>query len=231
MRVLLIEDEENVAMSIAAMLKGERVLTDMAGTGEEGLSLARHYGYDVIILDLNLPDMKGRDVLRDLRKADIGTPVIVLSGDTALATMVDAFGHGADDYMTKPFFRAELVARLSAVARRSRAQTGAIISSGKLRIDVEARQAAVDGAPLALTAREYDLLLALATRKGLPLTKETLLDQLYGGVDEPERKIVDVFVCKLRKKIAQATGGENPIQTVWGLGYKFCDPAPLRSAA
>jgi two-component system cell cycle response regulator CtrA len=223
MRVLLIEDEPATANAIELMLTSEGFNVYSTDLGEEGLDLGKLYDYDIILLDLNLPDMNGYDVLKELRVARVRTPVLVLSGVSEIVSKVRSFAIGADEYVTKPFHRAELVARIHAVVRRSKGHSQSIIRTGKLAVNLDAKTVQVDGTPLHLTGKEYAMLELLALRKGTTLTKEMFLNHLYGGLDEPALKIIDVFMCKLRKKLASARGGENYIETVWGRGYVLLD--------
>jgi len=126
--------------------------------------------------------------------------------------------------MTKPFHRDELVARIHAIIRRSQGHSQALIHTGRVSVNLDAKTVEVDGGAVHLTGKEYQMLELLSLRKGTTLTKEMFLNHLYGGMDEPELKIIDVFICKLRKKLAEATGGENYIETVWGRGYVLRDP-------
>ena len=219
MRVLLIEDDISVTQSIELMLQRLNVQISVADMGEHGIDLGRLPDYDIILLDLNLPDMSGYDVLRQLRLAKVSTPVLILSGLDGIQNKVRGLGNGADDYLTKPFHKDELIARMQAIIRRSSDQTEAVLQCGDLTIKPRAQQAEVGGRPVNLTGTEYKILAFLAQRQGSTLTKEMLLNHLYSGMDEPEIKIIDVFICKLRKKLAAASGGRNYIETVWGRGY------------
>ena len=224
MRVLLVEDDTSVAKSIELMLQAESFIVDTTDLGEDGLEIGKLYDYDIIILDLMLPDIDGYEVLRRLRAARVTTPILILSGLSELDHKIKGLGFGADDYLTKPFDRRELVARIHAIIRRSKGHSDSVIRTGKLTVNLDARTVEVDGSPLHLTGKEYGILELLSLRKGTTLTKEMFLNHLYGGMDEPELKIIDVFVCKLRKKLAVAAGGENYIETVWGRGYVLRDP-------
>ncbi len=225
MRVLVIEDDMATAKSIEMMLNGEGFNTYTTDLGEEGLDLGKLYDYDIIILDLNLPDMHGYEVLKKLRISKVETPILILSGMSGPDNKVKGLGFGADDYLTKPFDKDELIARIRAVVRRSKGHAESIIRTGALAVNLNSRTLEVDGQPIHLTGKEYGVLELLSLRKGTTLTKEMFLNHLYGGMDEPELKIIDVFICKLRKKLAAATGGENYIETVWGRGYVLRDPA------
>src|ERR1700727_291800 len=224
MRVLLVEDDSSTAKAIELSLASEGIICDTTELGEEGLEIGKIYDYDIIILDLMLPDIDGYEVLRRLRSARVSTPILILSGLSELDNKIKGLGFGADDYLTKPFDRRELVARIHAIIRRSKGHSDSVIVTGKLKVNLDARTVEVDAHPLHLTGKEYGILELLSLRKGTTLTKEMFLNHLYGGMDEPELKIIDVFVCKLRKKLAQAAGGENYIETVWGRGYVLRDP-------
>ena len=224
MRVLLVEDDPTTSKSIELMLTHANLNVYATDMGEEGIDLAKLYDYDLILLDLNLPDMNGHEVLRQLRLAKIETPILVLTGDDATESKLKSFGFGADDYLTKPFHREELVARIHAIIRRSKGHAQSVIKTGRILVNLDAKTVEVDGSPVHLTGKEYQMFELLSLRKGTTLTKEMFLNHLYGGMDEPELKIIDVFICKLRKKLSTATGGENHIETVWGRGYVLRDP-------
>ena len=231
MRALVIEDDPVSARLVGDALAAEGIVAEAAGRGEEGLELARLYDFDVVVLDVRLPDLDGCEVVRRLRAARRPVPVLMLSGRTDAADKVRGLSSGADDYLAKPFDRAELAARVHAVVRRSRGHAAPVIRTGRLSVDMDARTAEVDGRRLPLTGKEYQVLELLSLRRGATMTKEMFLDHLYGGVDEPELKIIDVFVCKLRKKLRQATGGEDYVETVWGRGYRLREPAPATGRA
>ncbi len=224
MRILMIEDDPTTAKSIEMMLTHANLNVYGTDMGEEGIDLAKLYDYDLILLDLDLPDMNGHEVLRHLRIARIETPILILSGSDDTGNKIKGFGFGADDYLTKPFHREELVARIHAIIRRSKGHSQSVIQTGKVNVNLDAKTVDVDGQPVHLTGKEYQMLELLSLRKGTTLTKEMFLNHLYGGMDEPELKIIDVFICKLRKKLSVATGGENYIETVWGRGYVLRDP-------
>lgn len=225
MRVLLVEDDTSTARSIEKMLRAEGYIVDSTDLGEDGLEIGKLYDYDIILLDLVLPDIDGYEVLRRLRSARVNTPILILSGLTELDHKIKGLGFGADDYLTKPFDRRELIARIQAIVRRSKGHAESIIRTGRLTVNLDTRTAEVDSHPLHLTGKEYGILELLSLRKGTTLTKEMFLNHLYGGMDEPELKIIDVFVCKLRKKLSAATAGESYIETVWGRGYVLRDPS------
>ena len=224
MRILLVEDDPSTSRSIELMLTHANLNVYCTDMGEDGIDLAKLYDYDLILLDLNLPDMSGHDVLRQLRLARVETPILILSGADDTDSKLKGFGFGADDYMTKPFHREELVARIHAIIRRSKGHSQSVIRTGSVNVNLDAKTVDVDGRAVHLTGKEYQMLELLSLRKGTTLTKEMFLNHLYGGMDEPELKIIDVFICKLRKKLAEATGGQNYIETVWGRGYVLRDP-------
>jgi two-component system, cell cycle response regulator CtrA len=225
MRVLLVEDDSNTAQSIELMLKSENFIVDSTDLGEDGLEIGKLYDYDIILLDLMLPDIDGYEVLRRLRSARVNTPILILSGLSELDNKIKGLGFGADDYLTKPFDKRELIARIQAIVRRSKGHSDSVIKTGKLSVNLDTRVVEVEGQPLHLTGKEYGILELLSLRKGTTLTKEMFLNHLYGGMDEPELKIIDVFVCKLRHKLKAATGGDSYIETVWGRGYVLRDPS------
>jgi len=231
MRVLLVEDDQATSRSIELMLKQEGFVCDTTDMGEDGLEIGKLYDYDIIILDLMLPDMDGYEVLRRFRAGRIKTPILILSGLTELDAKIKGLGFGADDYLTKPFDKRELVARIHAIVRRAKGHSQSVIKTGKLVVNLEARTVEAGTRPLHLTGKEYAILELLSLRKGTTLTKEMFLNHLYGGIDEPELKIIDVFVCKLRKKLSTACDGENYIETVWGRGYVLRDPPAKGKAA
>jgi two-component system cell cycle response regulator CtrA len=224
MRILLVEDDPTTSKSIELMLANANLNVYATDLGEEGIDLAKLYDYDLILLDLNLPDMNGHEVLRQLRRSRVDTPILILSGNDDADNKIRGFGFGADDYLTKPFHREELIARIHAIIRRSKGHAQSIIQTGRFLVNLDAKTVEVDGVPVHLTGKEYQMLELLSLRKGTTLTKEMFLNHLYGGMDEPELKIIDVFICKLRKKLSVATDGQNYIETVWGRRYVLRDP-------
>ncbi|PZW37607.1 two-component system cell cycle response regulator CtrA [Humitalea rosea] len=224
MRVLFCEDDLTTLRGVSMMLKQAQMMVDTVDTGEEALELAKLYDYDIILLDLGLPDMEGYEVVRRLRAARLETPVLILSGIGKPQARVKGLGLGADDFIVKPFDPQELVARIQAIVRRAKGFSRPTLQVGGLVLDLSARAVTVEGRPVHLTGKEYAILELLTLRRGIVLTKEAFLNHLYGGMDEPEVKIIDVFICKLRKKLAQA-GASDLIGTVWGRGYVLRDPA------
>lgn len=242
MRVLLIEDDDSTAKSITLILAAEGITCDTARVGVEGIEIGKLYHYDIMIVDLMLPDIDGFEVLMRLRSAKVKTPILILSGLSSVDHKIKGLGFGADDYLTKPFNRGELVARIHAIVRRSKGHSESVVRFDKVSINLDTRVVEVDGTQVHLTNKEYAILELLAMRKGTVLTKEMFLNHLYSNMDEPEIKIIDVFVCKLRKKLAEESGGTNYIETVWGRGYMLKDyednsaafdvePAPVEQAS
>ncbi len=223
MRALLIEDDSSTAKSIELGLSAEGIITDIAKVGDEGIDLANVFDYDIIILDLMLPDIDGYEVLLRLRSNRIKVPVLILSGLSSADQKIKALGFGADDYLTKPYNRGELLARIQAIVRRSKGHSESVIRFDKVTLNLDTRVVEVDGKKVHLTNKEYAILELLAVRKEKMITKEMFLNHLYNSSDEPEIKIIDVFVCKLRKKLSKASGGTNYIETIWGRGYKLID--------
>ncbi len=232
MRVLLVEDDRTASRAIAMVLRTGGTVVDQADIGEEALELVRRYDYDFVVLDLMLPDMEGYEVVRRMRASRIEVPVMILSGLTRAQAKVRALGAGADDFLCKPFDSTELLARMQAIVRRSKGFSQSTLRVGPLSLNLESHEVFVSGAQVNLTGKEYAILELLVMRKGMVLTKEMFLNHLYGGMDEPEMKIIDVFICKLRKKLAQA-GAEHVIGTVWGRGYMIREPhaAPVYASS
>ena len=225
MRALLIEDDGATAHAIELMLKLESFDVRTACLGEEGLDLGKLHDYDIILLDLKLPDISGFEVLRSLRASNVSTPILILSGLAGIEDKVRGLGFGADDYMTKPFHKDELLARIHTIVRRSKAPPQSVINTGDLCVNLDAKTVEMSGSPVSLTGKEYQMLELLSLRKGTALTKEMFLNHLYGGRDEPQMKIIDVFICKLRKKLANVSNGRDYIETVWGRGYVLREPS------
>jgi two-component system, cell cycle response regulator CtrA len=225
MRVLLIEDDRTIAQSIELMLNSESFKVYTTDLGEEGIDLGKLYDYDIILLDLNLPDMSGYKVLRSLRVSKVKTPILILTGLGGIEDKVRGLGFGADDYMTKPFHKDELVARIHAIVRRSKGHAESVINTGDLCVNLDAKTVKIGEVHVHLTRKEYQILELLSLRKGSTVTKPMFLNNLYGGIEEPEMKIIDVFVCKLRKKLANASDGRDYLETVWGRGWMLREPS------
>jgi two-component system cell cycle response regulator CtrA len=227
MHILLVEDNPVTSKSIELKLTAEGHNVFATDLGEDAIELAGLYDYDVVLLDLDLTDMEGLEVLRAVRAKKIRTPVIILTAAADVETKVKSLSAGADDFITKPFHKAELAARINAVVRRSRGHSESIIRTGNIALNLDTRTTEVGGIPVHLTPSEYKVLELLSLRKNSVLTKEMCLNHLYNGLKEPEVKIIDVFICKLRKKLSQAYEGGNQIETVWGGGYMLRDTPDL----
>ena len=217
--ILLIEDDRVMNQNIVLLLKRAGMTVESVMLAKDGLELLKLYEYDLIILDLMLPDMTGADVLRSLRSSGVKTPVLILSAIELSNKKVECLSCGADDYVNKPFNPDELVARVNAIIRRSKGHAESLVSVGKMTIDLNTKVVTVADKVLPLTAKEYALIELLALKKGATVSKEQFLNHLYNGMDEPEVKIIDVFFCKIRSKIKELSGGEDYITTVWGRGY------------
>jgi two-component system cell cycle response regulator CtrA len=206
MRILLADNDVDVRELL--LLEGFKVY--VAAEGDEAVSLGKLYEFDAIVL---------RDapaVIKSLRLARVKTPILVVSESNRLSDVIQAFGLGADDYVTRDD---ELIARVHAVVRRTRGHAVSKITAGPLTLNMDTREADVHGEPLHLTNKQFQMLELLMLRKGHVQTKEQILNALYGGMDEPEIKIIDVFICKLRQKLDRAGLASDMIETVWGRGY------------
>jgi two-component system, cell cycle response regulator CtrA len=226
MRVLIIEDNNATAKTIELALATEGIIADIATLGQDGIEVNMIYDYDLVVLDLMLPDMNGFEVLKKIRNAKKEVPVLILSGLSDTEGKIKGLGYGADDYLTKPFNMAELVARVKAIIRRSKGHAESSVEVGDLVINFDHHTALIGTKPVHLTNKEQSVLELLAMRKEHVVTKEQFINHLYNGLNEPELKIIDVFVCKLRRKIFDVAG-ENYIETVWGRGYILKKPSDV----
>ena len=224
MRILVVEDDVKLASLIHRGLREEGLLADVAIKGEDALWMAGSTEYDAIVLDVMLPGIDGLETCRRLRADGVRAPILMLTARGELDDRITGLNAGADDYLTKPFHKDELVARIHAIVRRSKGHAQSVITTGDLIVNLDQKTVEVSGARVHLTGKEYQMLELLSLRKGTTLTKEMFLNHLYGGMDEPELKIIDVFICKLRKKLANASLGRNYIETVWGRGYVLREP-------
>ncbi|CAF3838852.1 unnamed protein product [Rotaria magnacalcarata] len=223
MRVLLIEDDNSTAKSIELALARKGIICDIAQTGQEGVDLGMIYDYDIILLDLVLPDIDGYKVMEKLKAGKIKTPVFILSGLSSADKKIKALELGADDYLTKPFDKAELLARMKVIVRRFKGHCESTSQFGNFTINFDTRTLDANSIPIHLTNKEYAILELLAMRKGTVVTKEMFLNHLYSGVNDPSIKIVDVFICKIRQKLSKASSGINCIETVQWYGYMLKD--------
>lgn len=217
MRVLLVENDPAYAQVIELMLKAEGFNVYTTDEGQEGEELGRLYDYDAIVVS-STRDRTDIDMVKSLRVAKVKAPIIVLTSMPSIEHTVRALGTGADDVISKPFHKDDLVARLLATVRRSKGHPQSKITIGDLVVNIDTKTVTVCGNPVHLTAKEFAILELMALRKNNVLTKEVILNAVYGGMDEPEIKIIDVFICKLRKKI-----GEGYVETIWGRGYCLRD--------
>jgi len=219
MHVLIVEDDPIVADVLGMTLEEAGHFKTTANTIEMALSELKHNRIDAILLDLNLPDGDGTRLARLVRKNHILVPILVISGNSGIDEKITALGAGADGYLTKPFDRYELMANLDAIMRRTHGHGSATISVGNLVVDLSRNHAKVGETRLELTAKEFRIIEFLALRKGAVLSKDAFLNHLYGGIDEPEPKIIDVFICKLRRKLVENGAEGLSVDTVWGQGY------------
>ena len=224
MRILLVDPAVWTSKRLSLALTASGFNVEAVTNGEDALDLARSFEFSVIVSELNLPDLHGFDLIRQIRSARIKTPILVLSAVDNIDVKVAAFGDGADDYVTKPFHPGELAARLRALVRRSSGHADRTVRTGGLSIDLDAKTVELDGAAVDLTAKEYSVLELLALRRGRPITKEMFLDHVYGHLDEPISKVIDVYICRLRKKLAATNTGESYIGTLRGRGYVLREP-------
>jgi two-component system cell cycle response regulator CtrA len=220
-----VEDDPGVAHRLEAACAADGFSAHVADDGIAALEMVKAYDYDAVVLDLILPDVSGFEVLTRLRSVKNNTPVIVLSGLNSTEEKVKCLTAGADDYITKPFSRVELIARIYAVIRRTSGHSSSVINVGPIEVNLKQRYVKVFDIEIPLTKKEYAIIELLAIKRGSILPKEAFLNHIYGGMDEPDVKIVDVFICRLRRKIAGLTGGLNFIETIWGRGYilKYLD--------
>lgn len=223
MRILIAENDSIAVEQLITVLERFSYQVEHVKTADDALNMFKHYQYDLFITALGLPDLPGEELIRQLRRSRVATPIMVISSQTDAQTKVAAFSAGADDYVTKPFDMSETRARVQALTRRAYVASEPRLCVGPLELDLESRMVSVNGQFLNLTSKEYSILELLLLRKGAVLTKDMFLNHLYGGIDEPEMKIIDVFICKLRRKL-QRFGAEHMIITVWGRGYILQDP-------
>lgn len=219
MRILHIETDRTQLSAMILNLEAEAIVLDGTSSAEEGLELAKIYDYDLILLGSTGKNISVSGFLKKIRTQLIPTPVLVLGITNDIEEKLSCFAAGADDVLTQPFDKRELIARIYALIRRSKGHPDSIIKTGEMEINLTTKIVTINNQVLHLTAKEYALLELLALRKGTTLSKEQFLNHLYGGMDEPEMKIIDVFFCKMRRKIKKLSGGEDYIQTVWGRGY------------
>lgn len=228
-RVLLVEDELGLRTTLGDRLRREGYQVEAAGDGASGFAMASARAYDIVVLDLTLPDMDGLEVCRDLRRQGIQAPVLMLTARGQTSDKVEGLRLGADDYLTKPFEMAELLARLEALLRRAAQPVhtgGSVIQFGPLRIDFLKTEVTREGAPVPLSAKEFQLLRYFIEHQGQTLSRERLLSEVWGYSTTPSTRTVDVHVAGLRQKLERDSKQPELILTVHGLGYKFTPPRP-----
>lgn len=228
-RLLLVEDEEALAASLEAGLRGEGFEVDVAHTGLDGLWRAREFAYGAIVLDILLPEMNGYKVCRTLRDEGITTPILMLTAKAGLHDEVEALDTGADDFLTKPFAFMVLVARLRALLRRSGPMQPTVIRSGDLRLDPARRECRRGDLVIDLTPREFALLEQLLRGAGQTLTRQALLDAVWGPDYPGSSNVCDVYIRYLRRKLDEPFGTAL-IQTVRGVGYRIVEPVTAEGA-
>jgi two-component system cell cycle response regulator CtrA len=219
MHILVVEDGPIVADVLGMTLKETGYFKTTADTVESALFEFKHNQIDAVSLDLNLPDGDGTRLARLIRKNHMPVPILVVSGNSGINDKITALGAGADGYLTKPFDRYELVANLDAIIRRMHVHSSATVNVGNLMVDLSRNFAKIGYARLDLTAKGSRIIELLALRKGAVLSKDTFLNHLYGGIDEPGSKNIDVFMYKLRRKLADAGASGVVVDTIWEQGY------------
>jgi DNA-binding response OmpR family regulator len=220
--VLLVEDEEALCLTLTDRLRSEGYAVECARDGQDGLHKATNSAYDLILLDVMLPRKNGFEVCRDLRQAGLATPIIMLTARGETADKITGLKIGADDYVPKPFDMAELMARIEALLRRSQAKAGQdVFNFGKLRVDMRGTEVARDGKAVQLSAREFQLLRYLVEHRGATVSRNEILQEVWGYSADTFTRTVDVHVASLRHKIESDPKKPELIITVPGLGYKF----------
>ena len=226
--ILLVDDNKVNQMVAGSLLKKRAMSVTLANDGIEAVDICAEQRFDLILMDIQMPRMGGiqsMQIIKERMNAEgqAVTPIVALTANAMQGAAEEYLGKGMDDYLTKPFNTGELIARIQAIVRRSKGHSESVVRFDKVAINLDTRVVEVDGNQVHLTNKEYAILELLAMRKGTVLTKEMFLNHLYSSMDEPEIKIIDVFVCKLRKKLSKSSGGTNYIETVWGRGYMLKD--------
>ena len=224
MRILLAQGHTAEAKTTSALLESSGAVIDHVRSGREALSFLQTYEYDLVVLDRSLADGDGADALRRFRAQGFATPVLMVADFSTGKSRAQALRTGADDILAKPYDEDELLARVEAVVRRRHGFAQSTLRVGPLEIDMGSREVRVDDQPLAVTRKEFAILELMALRKGRVIPKQSFLEHLYNGLDGPETRVIDVFICNLRKKLA-GWGCGNLIDTVRGHGYIMRDVA------
>jgi two-component system cell cycle response regulator CtrA len=225
-RILLIDGGSSTTRCLTRLLQSRGYVCDNCDIVAEGLDFSRLSEYQLVVLDLLSPAIDARDVLRRLRKSGLKPPILTLVGTDDPADDMDLQSDHGAALLNVCEGRSNLTAQIENILQTARGPNRGIIENGKLRVNLATRTVEADGRPLRLTGKEYGILELLLRRKGAPVSKEMFLDYLYGGKARPGGKIVDVYVCKIRKKIGKATGDDDCIETVWGGGYvlrNYCE--------
>jgi len=220
MRVLLVEDDSKNQETYQA-IRDAGFAVECTDMGYEALEMVRCDEYDLILLDLMIPDIDGYELIQHLQACGLSIPIIVLSASCQPQAKVRAFALGVDDFITRPFNNAELTARMQAVLRRGKACNAPVLSIGGLQLNPQAKQASVDGAPVALSSQEYAVLELLVQRQGKAVSKDAFLSRLFSGIDELEMELIDSFIGKLRKKL-EPSGIDRLITPIHGRGFMLC---------
>lgn len=223
-RILIVEDELRIASFVDRALRTEGFTSTTMDNGRDGLEAARSGEFDLVILDLGLPDIDGFAVLKELRESDLQIPVIILTARDGLAETVTGLDTGADDYITKPFQLEELVARVRARLRGEHVPDKHVLAVGRVALDLKTKRAFLDGETVTLTAREFAMAEMFFRNPDQVLSREQLLSHVWGYNYDPGSNIVDVYVGYLRRKL-----GEKTISTVRGLGYRLEEPTPRKT--
>lgn len=226
MRILLAQGHSAEAKATIALLGETGGIVDHVRTGRDALMYLQTYEYDIVVLDRSLADGDGGDALRRFRAQGFNTPVLMLVDYTSGRSRAQALRAGADDLLSKPYDSEEFAARVEAVVRRRNGFARSVLRVGPLEIDMASREVRIDDQPLAVTRKEYAILELMALRKGRVIPKQNFLDHLYTGLDGPETRVIDVFICNLRKKLSN-WGFGNLIDTVRGHGYIMRDLADV----
>jgi two-component system cell cycle response regulator CtrA len=229
MRVLLVDDDPMVLKTTSISLANSGgIVCDCVSSGSRAYQNALKYDYDMILLDLSLPDINGYEILSKLRASRVKTPIMIISGNTAIDSKANCLDNGADDYIVKPYDYGELISRIKAIHRRFRGKANSVVKIGDLVINFDDRMVTIKDQRIELTPTEYSVLELLAIKKGTILSKRIFINHLYPNItkkqnmDKKRDKIVDVFICKLRNKL-KSIGGREYISTMWGRGYTLQD--------
>ena len=224
MNVLIAIENKSVARSLQLSLEKAGITVLTTDRGKDCIGYAKCKTIDLIIIEMNLPDMAADEIIHSIRTSRVTTPILALIEEDDSEGILKSFGLGVDDFLTKSFSRDELLARIRKAVHQYNGKIQTVIKIDSLEVDIDSQKVSVSGIPVKLSKKEYRLMEILSLRKETILSKDFILDQLYAGCEAPEKKIVDVFVCKLRSKIKRLTGGNSYIETVWGRGYALREP-------